>query len=176
MSIDDQNTQKSIEQYKKEYNESLLKRANKKFSEKKNEPEPEKKNILQKAKSFAESMVSRGLSNKKCSQETKDLRSLSCHGDGNLPPCSSRRVSEKYEGSFYCGACGCGDKSGTQLVNITVNGDYCKLDYPKVSCPLHMPGFTDYSPSDEDKTENSRKKDIENRYGIEYIKTNSNPK
>lgn len=176
MSIEDPNTQKSIEQYRKEYKDRLLNKANKKFAEKKSEPEPEKKNILQKAKSFAESMVSRGLTNKKCSQQTKDLRILSCHGDDELSPCPKRMNSQKYEGSFYCGACGCGDKSGTQLVNISINGDYCKLDYPKVSCPFHMPGFTDYTTSDEEQSENSRKKVIEGRFGIEYIKENSNPK
>ena len=176
---EEQNNQKSVEEYKKEYTQRLINRANKKFAEKKTEPVPEQKSFIEKAKSFASSVASRGLSNNKSSQETKQLRMLSCHGDNTeaLPPCGSRRNSSKYEGSFYCGACGCGDKKGTQLVNLTVNGEeqYCKLDYPKVSCPLKMPGFTDYVP-DSEQSHNSRKKEIENRHGVVYITEHSNPK
>ena len=164
----------------------LIERANKKYSEfleKKKGTSDEKikskpANILQKAKTFADAMISKGLDNKKASEETKHLRLLSCHGDSSigLSPCSERMVSKKYEGSFYCGACGCGDKGRTQLVNLTMNGEttYSKLDIPKVACPLKMPGFTDYIPSQEGVSENNRKKEIENRYGVEYIKEQSN--
>jgi len=176
--------QKNLDEYKRD----LLERANKKYSEflvKKNEHRDEKvevktSSILEKAKSYAEAVISRGLEDKECSSETKVLRILSCHGDDTdlLSPCSERRASKKFEGSFYCGACGCGDKKGTQLVNLTINGaeNYCKLDYPKVSCPFKMPGFTDYVPSQEGVSENSRKKELEKRYGIEYITQHSNPK
>jgi hypothetical protein len=162
----------------------LLRKANQKYSEfLLNKIQDEKvkvkpSNIIEKAKSFATSMVSRGITNKKCSEDTKLLRILSCHGDGtSLMPCSERKASTKYSESFYCGACGCGDKKGTQLVNITINGqsEYSKLDYPKVSCPLKMPGFTDYTPSENGVSENNRKKEIENRYGIQYIEQQSNP-
>jgi hypothetical protein len=51
--------------------------------------------------------------------------------------------------------------------------DYNKLDYPKVTCPLKMPGFTDYKTSEEDQpTSNSRKQFIEFHEGIDYIKEN----
>jgi hypothetical protein len=135
----------------------------------------EQKNIAQKAAAFASSVASRGLKNNKTKKETKQLRQLSCHGDGtdDLPPCSQRKQSEHYPNSFYCGACGCGDKQGTQLVDFTINGkeNYGKLDYPKVWCPLNMPGFQPYKPTTEEPIEvqNSRKKTIESRSSIEYI-------
>jgi len=163
--------------------QELLRKANEKYSEfLKNKIQDEKikikpSNILEKAKSFATSMVSRGVSDKKCEEDTKLLRILSCHGDGeSIAPCSERKNSTRYSESFYCGACGCGDKKSTQLVNITINGksEYSKLDYPKVSCPLKMPGFTDYTPTEQGVSDNYRKKDIETRYGIEYIKQHSN--
>lgn len=136
--------------------------------------------VFAKAKTYAEAVLSKGFSKKECSGETKVLRLFSCHGDNTdlLPPCSERKQSAKYEGSYYCGACGCGDKKGTQLINMTINGEsqYSKLDYPKVSCPFKMPGFTDYVPSEEGVSENSRKKELEKRYGIEYITQHSNPK
>jgi hypothetical protein len=146
-----------------------------KNSNKSDEKYIQKSNIFAKAKSFGQSMVSRGLNNKKCKPETKELRHLSCHGDATLSPCSERKESSLFPGSFYCGACGCGDKKGTQLVNITVQGteNYSKLDYPVVSCPLKMPGFKTYVSSETGVSENNRKKEIENRFTIEYIKSNS---
>lgn len=133
--------------------------------------------IIEKAASLARAVVSRGINNNKASEETIRLRTISCHGDSNLAPCSERRNSDKFPGSFYCGACGCGDKKMTQLINIGMNGknEYSKLDYPKVSCPFKMPGFTDYIPSQDGVSENNRKKDIECRFGIEYITQHSNP-
>lgn len=136
-----------------------------------------KTNIIQKAKSFGQSVASRGLTNKKANEETKALRNLSCHGleELGLAPCADRKNSAKFENSFYCGACGCGDKKMTQLVTLMVDGkeQYSKLDFPKVSCPLKMPGFTNYHPSEEGVSENSRKKTIEDQYGIDYIKEHS---
>jgi hypothetical protein len=133
----------------------------------------EQKNIVEKAAALASSVASRGLKNKKAELEVKNLRRMSCHGDETLAPCSQRKQSENYEGSFFCGACGCGDKQGTQLTDMTINGkeNYGKLDYPKVWCPLNMPGFQPYKSTVEDPPEmqNNRKKEIENRFGIEYI-------
>lgn len=182
--MENQKNNDSLNDKKKE----LLERANKKYSEflEKNKiSEKDEKlkikesNIIDKAKSFATSMISKGFEGKKASEEVKVLRVLSCHGDGteNLPPCSERQNSKKFDGSFYCGSCGCGDKQRTQLVNISIEGkvlDYSKLDYPKVSCPLRMPGFSDYVPYEIGVSENKRKKEIENRYGVEYIKEQSN--
>ena len=42
--------------------------------------------------------------------------------------------------------------------------EYSKLDYPVLSCPMKMPGFTDYEPSKPDESEEpvTRKYYIEN--------------
>jgi hypothetical protein len=137
----------------------------------------EQKNAVQKAASFASAMASRGITNKKTTPEVKQLRQLSCHGDDTLAPCSQRKPSEKFANSFFCGACGCGDKKGTQLVDLTIDNkeNYGKLDYPKVWCPLSMPGFQPYKPTTEEPAEmvNIRKKEIENRFSIEYIVNHS---
>jgi hypothetical protein len=55
----------------------------------------------------------------------------------------------KTDGQYFCGGCGCGDRAGTWLV---ANGnDYSKLDYPKLNCPITMPGFTNYVASKPDE-------------------------
>jgi len=132
-------------------------------------PDPPKQSFFQKAKSFTKSMISRGVSDKKCSTETKELRHHSCHGNISmgLVPCDKRKGSSVFQGSFYCGACGCGDKKSTQLTNIKVNGSelYSKLDYPFVACPLKMPGFSNYDSTEK----NFRKEMIESKFGIDYI-------
>ena len=169
----------------KEYKQLLIERAKTQYellkqkqqTKSSDEKFVEKESILQKAKSFGQSMVSRGVSNKKANEETKALRNLSCHGSEELglPPCADRKNSVKFENSFYCGACGCGDKKMTQLVTLVIDGkeQYSKLDFPKVNCPLKMPGFTNYHVSEEGVSENSRKKTIEDRYSIDYIKEHS---
>lgn len=101
--------------------------------------------------SFASAMASRGLSDNKVNKPEKQLRVLSCFGNqhvgGQLPPCEHLKKSEVQEGQYYCGACGCGDKKMTWLL---ANGEeYSKLDYPKLHCPLAMPGFTNYKESEE---------------------------
>lgn len=148
-----------------------------------NEGEALKQNIFQKAASFAQAVASKGINNNKAAPTTYSLRVLSCHGDESkgLPPCPKRLVSQKYANSYYCGACGCGDKPLTQLVPyVTEKGDavdYCKLHFPKVTCPLQMPGFTNYASCLESpKTANDRKKYLEFQEGIDYIKDESNPK
>mgnify|MGYP003637664415 FL=1 len=105
-------------------------------------------------KGFAMSLTSRGLKNKKTSKATKQLRVLSCFGNqhlnGELPPCEHLKESIT-DGEYYCGGCGCGDRKGTWLTSD--NNSYSKLDYPKLNCPLQMPGFTNYSPSSPDESE-----------------------
>jgi len=61
-----------------------------------------------------------------------------------------------------CGGCGCGDRKQTFLVAEAE--EYGKLDYPKLACPLQMPGFTNYlvSTSDESEEPVTRKYYIEN--------------
>jgi len=117
---------------------------------------PDNKNVFSRKvgmiQSFAMSLTSRGLTEKKINKATKQLRVLSCFGDkhlnGVVPPCEHLKES-KTEGQYFCGGCGCGDRQGTWLV---ANGsDYSKLDYPKLNCPINMPGFTNYSASKPDE-------------------------
>jgi hypothetical protein len=140
--------------------------------------EQEKAGFLQKAKTFAESVVSKGVTGNKADKAEKELRVLSCHGDSNrkLPPCSERMNSKKFEGSHYCGACGCGDKEMTQLDTRKLESgedSYSKLDFPKVHCPLKMPGFTNYVATETGISDNPRKKFIELTFGRDYVKENS---
>lgn len=121
----------------------------------------EKASMIQ---NFASAIVSRGLTNNKVSLPVKQLRVLSCFGNmkqgGELPPCEHLKPSVT-PGKFYCGGCGCGDKKGTWLV---ADGDeYSKLDYPKLACPLQMPGFSNYSKSEPNESEEP----ITRRYYIE---------
>jgi hypothetical protein len=92
---------------------------------------------------FASAIVSRGVSNNKVSLPVKQLRVASCFGNmkqgGELPPCEHLKPSST-AGQFFCGGCGCGDRKGTWL--IAEGDEYSKLDYPKLACPLQMPGFS----------------------------------
>ena len=129
-----------------------------------------KKNALKKGvsmvQSYASALVSRGFGNKKVERTTKQLRVLSCFGNqhmgGILPPCQHLKHSETV-GRHYCGGCGCGDREATWL--ISEGESYSKLDHPKLSCPLNMPGFTDYKPSDPNEAEEP----ITRKYFIENI-------
>jgi hypothetical protein len=134
--------------------------------------DPNKRGIKKKLsmiQSFAVALASRNFNNKKINTPVKQLRVLSCLGNiehgGNLPPCEHLKDSETKEGMKFCGACGCGDKKTTWLIQEADN--YSKLDYPKVACPLQMPGFANYVVSDPDEAEEpvTRKYYIEN---LEY--------
>jgi len=98
--------------------------------------------------SFATAIASRGFADNKINKPTKQLRVLSCFGNkeqgGNLPPCEYLRKSTT-PGKHFCGGCGCGDKPHTWLV--AEGEQYSKLDYPKLACPLQMPGFSNYEHS-----------------------------
>jgi len=134
--------------------------------------------LLKKAATFVQSMASKGINNRKAEPAVIHLRQLSCHGDSvnKFPACSERKDSVKFPGSHFCGACGCGDKELTQLSTRKLDNDtdaYYKLEFPKVHCPLMMPGFTNYVPTTPGVSENARKKYIEFTNGIEYIRENS---
>jgi hypothetical protein len=110
-----------------------------------------KKNLTM-VQNFASAIASRGITNKKIAPTEKRLRVLSCFGNrhtgGQLPPCEHLKNSST-EGKYFCGGCGCGDKPMTWLL---AEGDsYSKLDYPKLHCPLKMPGFTNYEKSSPDE-------------------------
>lgn len=125
-----------------------------------------KPGALSMMKSFAMSMASRGLTNKKVSKAEKQLRVLSCFGNendgGELIPCEYLKDSSS-EGKHFCGGCGCGDRKGTWL--MSEGEEYSKLDYPRLNCPLKMPGFTNYEPSLPDEAEEP----VTRRYYIENI-------
>ena len=116
--------------------------------------------------SFAQAIASRGFNNNKINKPTKQLRVLSCFGNsdkgGQLPPCEYLRNSAT-PGKHFCGGCGCGDKPHTWL--MAQGEEYSKLDYPKLNCPLNMPGFANYEQS---KPEESVPP-ITRRYYIENI-------
>ena len=118
------------------------------------------------AQSFISAIASRGTSNNKVNVPLKQLRVLSCFGNkdkgGQLPPCEFLRKSST-EGKFFCGGCGCGDKPLTWLMGE--GEEYSKLDYPKLNCPLQMPGFTNYKPSGPEEAISP----ITRRYYVENI-------
>ncbi len=135
----------------------------------KEEPKQKKSflnNKINMVQSFAAAIASRGFSDNKVTKPVKQLRVLSCFGNENmggvLPPCEHLKQSQT-EGKHFCGGCGCGDRKGTWLV---AEGDeYSKLDYPKLACPLQMPGFTNYEKSKPDEGDNP----ITRRYYIENM-------
>jgi len=131
-------------------------------------------NKMSMVKSFATALTSRGLTDKKTSPASKQLRVLSCFGDadrgGVLPPCEHLKES-KTPGKHYCGGCGCGDKPHTWL--MSTGKEYSKLDYPRLNCPLNMPGFTNYQHSAPDEANEpiTRRYYIENMDFNEVLKT-----
>lgn len=107
---------------------------------------------------FAASLASRGISNTKVDIPTKQLRVLSCFGDGTIKPCSFLGQNTKTK-NYYCMKCGCGDHKHTWLIKDA--NEYSKLDYPTLNCPIKMPGFSNYDPNFYVSEEKSRKQQIE---------------
>jgi len=119
--------------------------------------------------SYLKAKWSKGLGNKKTDVTTKDIRLLSCFGDGKeVPVCPGLMPSQEQAGKFYCGECGCGDRRATWL--NTDEREYGKLDHPYLSCPRKMPGFSDYMEWSEGDDE--RKKTIELTLSIKNIDPN----
>jgi len=115
--------------------------------------------MFQKMVMFAASLVSRGINNTKTDIETKKLRVLSCFGHDEIPPCPHLKLSKNKQ-RHYCGKCGCGDHKHTWLIKNSE--EYSKLDYPKLDCPLKMPGFTNYDPNFYTEESKQRKQQIQN--------------
>lgn len=93
--------------------------------------------------SYLRARFSRGLDDKRADPTIKDVRMLSCFGNGHtVPVCPALRPSKVEDGRFYCNDCGCGDKPGKWLNGK--EGEYTKLDYPVLLCPRKMPGFSNY--------------------------------
>ncbi len=144
-------------------------------SEEPNQPEFRKEEIkkegavkekLTMMQSFASAIASRGFGNEKVTIPMKQLRVVSCFGNkeqgGVLPPCEYLKQSST-PGKFFCGGCGCGDRKGTWL--LAQDEEYSKLDYPRLSCPLQMPGFSNYEKSKPDEANAP----ITRRYYIEQL-------
>tara|TARA_R110002126_G_scaffold207759_1_gene354720 strand:- start:32 stop:481 length:450 start_codon:yes stop_codon:yes gene_type:complete len=101
--------------------------------------------MFKKIMMFAASIASRGFNNNVVDVPTKQLRVLSCYGDNiQVGQCPYLKKSSHSE-YFYCSGCGCGDKKQTWLLQGA--GEYAKLDYPVLNCPMKMPGFTNYDPN-----------------------------
>jgi hypothetical protein len=107
---------------------------------------------------FAAALASRGVSSKKIDEQTKQLRVLSCFGHGDISQCPHLFLS-KNKKNHYCGKCGCGDSKRTWLIKNS--NEYSKLDYPRLECPMKMPGFTNYDPNFYTDETKERKKQIE---------------
>jgi hypothetical protein len=114
--------------------------------------------MITKIMMFAMSIASRGKDNNKIGDDVKKLRYVSCFGLDNLSPCHQLKQSSK-SNFYYCGGCGCGDHKHTWLLREP--GVYSKLDYPYLTCPLKMPGFTNYDPHSPEESI-SRKRKVEN--------------
>ncbi len=116
-------------------------------------------NIFNMSVDFLKAMTSRGILNRKIEIPLKQLRVLSCFGNNkDIPPCEYLKNSST-EGKMICGKCGCGDKKITWL--LSDDGSYSKLDYPSLTCPINMPGFSNYESTIE-KHPPTRKLLIEN--------------
>ena len=119
-----------------------------------NQPKtPKTPSLAKKVTNFAKAAVSRGVTNKRADAVAKRLRVLSCHGNPDQldSPCPYRKESNKRRGVYFCEACGCGDHSQAWLNNPGNPDAYTKLDFPWLSCPMTMPGFSDYVPYGEEE-------------------------
>lgn len=115
--------------------------------------------------SYIKAKWSKGVSSKRADVSTKDLRLLSCFGDGeNIPVCPGLRASKEQRGKFFCGECGCGDRRATWL-NMD-DEEYGKLDHPYLNCPRKMPGFSNYETGGD-----SRKTLIEIKIGDDVMRS-----
>lgn len=130
---------------------------------------PPRPGLFQKAKFFTKSLLSRVITpTGKVPAFVKEIRQVSCNGDnGAIKPCDFRVRSKTAEGAFVCGACGCGDRE-----SVFVGGPvpkFEKLDYPYISCPASMPGFSNYLSSADESNPSERKVAIETKFGQEAI-------
>ncbi len=116
------------------------------------------KNTWEKAESFLKSVSSK-ITKPEIDEKTFSLRVLSCHGvdlNGNkiAEPCKARGYTS--QGQYhYCNLCGCGARELARLSSIGssendpkfTNGEYLKLHYPYLECPLEKKGFSNNSES-----------------------------
>ena len=130
--------------------------------------------LAAKITNFSRSMASRYLTSsgysRRVDPEARRIRDMSCHGHGTeLEPCPYREPSVNFPGAFICGACGCGDRRSTLLGGRDYG--YNKLDFPFLSCPQRMPGFSNYVKADPSMEQYDRRLYIEKRVGIAPLET-----
>lgn len=130
---------------------------------------PQKPGLLVRIKWYFKSLLSRLITpTGKVPSSIKTIRKVSCNGDGiTIAACEFRIQSKKLAGAYVCGACGCGDSQG-----VFVDGDvpkFEKLDYPYISCPASMPGFSNYLAPDVEWNPSKRKIAIEAKFSKEVI-------
>lgn len=130
---------------------------------------PPKPSLLQKMKWYLTSLLSRLMSpTGKVPLYIKTIRKVSCNGDGlDIAACEFRIASKKQEMAFVCGACGCGDRESVFVAGNMAKFE--KLDYPYVSCPASMPGFSNYLASTEEWNPSRRKMAIEAKFGKQAV-------
>jgi glycosyltransferase involved in cell wall biosynthesis/2-polyprenyl-3-methyl-5-hydroxy-6-metoxy-1,4-benzoquinol methylase len=110
------------------------------------------------AKKFLSAVKSRGLvataldvvgidstKGERVSEEIYNKRKVACFGDSKnyIAPC--RRLVDMGAKGYYCGGCGCGNNDLARL--DAVEGEYSKLHYPDLECPLGKEGFSNAKPS-----------------------------
>ncbi len=133
------------------------------------EEPPYSPGLFQRGKSFLKSILSRIITPKgKVPAFVKETRKVSCNGDGAMIKACDFRKASRTKGAFVCGACGCGDRESV-FVDGPVPG-FEKLDYPYVSCPASMPGFSNYLSSGEESQPSERKLSIEAKFGEQTLK------
>ncbi|MCE7995373.1 MAG: hypothetical protein HEP71_25575 [Roseivirga sp.] len=130
---------------------------------------PPKQGFFRKVRLYTKSLLSRVITpTGKVPAFVKETRKVSCNGDGEaIGACDFRVRSKTVAGAFVCGACGCGDREGV-LVDGAVPR-FEKLDYPYVSCPASMPGFSNYLSSTNESNPSERKMAIETKFGKDAL-------
>lgn len=88
------------------------------------------RNSWAEAQEFLTTIASR-VTDAPISPEVLAARQKACFGDETQPKCE--KLNE-WKGHFYCGACGCGHNPLAILDGQA--GEYTKLHYPKLKCPL----------------------------------------
>ena len=115
------------------------------------------KKTFQLAESFLQAVRSRGFAatlgaatgiapnlGNRVSKEVFEQRVQSCFGGNGQPSCDMLRGNK--QGQHFCGACGCRENRLALLDDDKgqhpYEGQYVKLHFPQLQCPLNRGGFT----------------------------------
>lgn len=88
------------------------------------------RNLWLEAQEFLTTVASR-VTDEPIAPEVLTARRKACFGDETQVKCEKLN---QWNGHFYCGACGCGHNPLAILDGK--EGEYTKLHYPKLKCPL----------------------------------------